>query len=109
MDKQVKCARGHNYISKRGSHECPICRIQENNIKLTRSVRDLQTNHPDLYGELDTPISEADEFDCTNVYDWKCSICNEHWQASIADRLLGEPCPHCMKKKSNGNTWPDDL
>ena len=50
MDKQVRCARGHNYLSKRGSHERPKWKtaskdqVSQSNISYG-ALRDKIENH----------------------------------------------------------------
>ena len=109
-----RCSKcGHKWQTKievraygRGCPECAkkqrIKSFRESGY-LRRGINDLATLRPDLLQEWDYKknenISPAD-FTCGSKEKiwWKCLICGNQWQATIANRANNNSgCPKCMK------------
>jgi len=79
---------------------CPVC----SNRIIIPGHNDLASQRPDLIKEWD--YDNNPNLDPTHLAlrsgkkaHWKCSVCGNEWQATIASRTGGSGCPECFAKR----------
>lgn len=97
------CDKGHSWKAQikhrtKGTG-CPVC---ANKVILV-GYNDLATTHPNLVEEWDfdknveTAPTQVSAGSSKTIW-WKCKN-NHSWKATIGDRVRGNGCPDCSKKK----------
>lgn len=98
-----KCKYGHSYKlspSKRTQRKqgCPYCSgryaTNENNLLITNPNLCLEWNYEKNCNKLPenfTPVSGQKAW-------WKCKICGNEWETTVANRVRGSGCPQCGDK-----------
>lgn len=108
-----KCSKcGHEWntqINHRSNGRgCPVCAVDKRvegyrSYYLVRGENDLKTLKPELIEEWDYSKNQKitpEDFSINSRQKvwWKCSVCGNKWEASIANRATkGSGCPKCMK------------
>ena len=99
------CAEGHQWKSRIQDRTnygvgCPYCA----GTKPIKGKTDLKKKYPDIAAEWDYEANinlNPDEVTAHSgrVVGWKCTICDNRWEASVNTRSKGHGCPYCA-----GNT-----
>ena len=102
-----KCSKGHEWeavvASRFSGYGCPFCAGQ----RVITGQNDLASQFPDVALEWDleknggiTPSEIA--FGTRKKVWWKCRVCDNSWQAAVANRVNGTGCPKCnLRKKTS--------
>ena len=102
---------GHEWKTKindrANGRGCPVCAklIRGRSYiesQLNRGINDFKTLFPNIAEEWDDDKNELSpsEYTSSSMYKawWKCSVCGNGWQATIANRAQKQSgCPKCMK------------
>lgn len=98
-----KCIDGHIWdatckdrtLQKYG---CLIC----SGHKIIKGVNDLETTHPILVKDWDINNTlKSCQVTCGSHYkaNWVCAECGHKWNAVVKNRVSGNGCPECTKRK----------
>jgi hypothetical protein len=102
-----KCSEGHEWeavvASRFSGYGCPFCAGQ----RVITGQNDLASQFPHVALEWDleknggiTPSEIA--FGTRKKVWWKCRVCDNSWQAAVANRVNGTGCPKCnLRKKTS--------
>jgi len=98
-----KCRKGHAFEASTGHRArgqgCPYCA----NKKVLVGYNDLETTHPDLFGELSIEEREPSRRLVTAGSDrklnWSCPKCEQNYVASVSSRVRGSACAVCANLK----------
>lgn len=97
-----KCGESWNAPPYRLSagHGCPYC--SGNKVGISNNLASLR---PDLaeswVNELNAGMTPRNVLGgSTKKYWWRCKVCGEVWNASVASRISGRNCPYCAGRKA---------
>lgn len=94
------------HVRTRGSR-CPYCSIPARSLLV--GFNDFETKHPDIakewdYEENDTIPSNV-LYGSTVKYKWICSVCNNKYEATPANRHNGTGCKVCGHNRTNAKKY----